>query len=61
MVFPNRFKSVLDECMHIIVGLLLSDIYELQKSELIDSYGPDVVEEAYNAVTNDYKMLFARF
>lgn len=61
MVFPNRFKSVLDECMHIIVGLLLSNIYELQKSELIDSYGPDVVEEAYNAVTNDYKMLFVRF
>lgn len=59
--FSYRFKSKLDECEHIILGLLIAGIYESQKQDIIDHYGIDIIEEAYNNVTNNYGMLLARF
>ena len=59
--FSYRFKSKLDECEHIILGLLIADAYEAQKQDIINFYGIDVIEEAYNNVTNNYKELLARF
>lgn len=61
IVFPNRFSTALEECEHITVGLLIAKVYEEQKQELIDTYGSDVVEEAYKNVVNNYGSLLARF
>lgn len=61
LVFPNRFSTPLEECEHITLGLLISDVYEEQKQELINNYGSDVVEKAYENIVNNYSSLLARF
>ena len=37
MNWSNRFKSKTDECAHIIIGLLISDVLDGQKQDLLDS------------------------
>lgn len=61
IIFPNRFSTPLDDCEHVTLGLLIAEAYVEQQQELIDNYGSDVVEEAYNNVVNNYSSLIARF
>ena len=42
MNWSSRFKSKTDECAHIIIGLLIADILDAQKQDLIDSFGEDI-------------------
>lgn len=58
--WSSRFDSKLDECIHLILALLLSDVYGIQKCELLDNYGEKTVEKAYSVVINDYKTLLER-
>ena len=61
MNWSNRFKSKTDECAHIIIGLLISDVLDGQKQDLLDSFGKDVYEEALTLVESDYSSLLSRF
>lgn len=61
MNWSNRFKSKTDECAHIIVGLLISDVLDGQKQDLLDSFGKDVYEEALTLVESEYSSLLSRF
>lgn len=61
MNWSNRFKSKTDECAHIIVGLLMSDVLDGQKQDLLDSFGEDVYEEALTLVESEYSSLLSRF
>ena len=61
MNWSNRFKSKTDECAHIIVGLLISNVLDGQKQDLLDSFGKDVYEEALTLVESDYSSLLSRF
>lgn len=61
MLYPTRFKTTLDECVHIVIALVISNIYAEQKQDMIDIYGVDIVEKAYFEVTNQYSALLARF
>ena len=61
MNWSNRFKSKTDECAHIIVGLLISNVLENQKQDLLDSCGRDVYEEALTLVESEYSSLLSRF
>lgn len=60
-MFPDRFTTALEDCEHIILGLLISDAYDEQLQDLIDNYGSDLVEEAYENIYNNYSSLLARF
>lgn len=60
MDWSSRFNSSLDECVHLVLGLMLSDILETQKSELVDSYGMKTTEDAIRIVKNDYASLLSR-
>lgn len=61
MNWSNRFKSKTDECAHIIIGLLMSDVLDGQKQDLLDSFGKDVYEEALTLVESEYSSLLSRF
>ena len=61
MILFNRFKSKTDECAHIIIGLLISDVLDGQKQDLLDSFGKDVYEEALTLVDSEYSSLLSRF
>lgn len=61
MNWSNRFKSKTDECAHIIIGLLISDVLDSQKQDLLDSFGKDVYEEALTLVESEYSSLLSRF
>ena len=61
MNWSNRFKSKTDECAHIIIGLLISDVLDSQKQDLLDSFGEDVYEEALTLVESEYSSLLSRF
>ena len=61
MNWSNRFKSKTDECAHIIVGLLISNVLDGQKQDLLDSFGEDVYEEALTLVESEYSSLLSRF
>lgn len=61
MNWSNRFKSKTDECAHIIIGLLISDVLDGQKQDLLDSFGEDVYEEALTLVESEYSSLLSRF
>ncbi len=61
MNWSNRFKSKTDECAHIIIGLLISDVLDGQKQDLLDSFGKDVYEEALTLVESEYSSLLSRF
>ena len=61
MNWSNRFKSKTDECAHIIIGLLISDVLDGQKQDLLDSFGKDVYEEALTLVESEYGSLLSRF
>ena len=61
MNWSNRFKSKTDECAHIIIGLLISNVLEHQKQDLLDSFGEDVYEEALTLVESEYSSLLSRF
>ena len=61
MNWSNRFKSKTDECAHIIIGLLISDVLDGQKQDLLDSFGKDVYEEALTLVDSEYSSLLSRF
>lgn len=60
MNWSSRFNSRLDECVHLVLGLMLSDALETQKSELIDSFGLNTTEDAIKIVKNDYASLLSR-
>ena len=61
MDWSSRFKSKTDECAHIIIGLLISNVLENQKQDLLDSFGKDVYEEALTLVESEYSSLLSRF
>lgn len=61
MNWSNRFKSKTDECAHIIIGLLISNVLDVQKQDLLDSFGKDVYEEALTLVESEYSSLLSRF
>lgn len=61
MNWSSRFKSKTDECAHIIIGLLVSDVLDSQKQDLLDSFGKDVYEEALTLVESEYSSLLSRF
>ena len=61
MNWSNRFKSKTDECAHIVIGLLISDVLDGQKQDLLDSFGKDVYEEALILVESEYSSLLSRF
>lgn len=61
MNWSNRFKSKTDECAHIIIGLLISDVLDSQKQDLLDSFGKDVYEKALTLVESEYSSLLSRF
>ncbi len=61
MNWSSRFKSKTDECAHIIIGLLIADILDAQKQDLIDSFGEDIFEQALAEVESEYSSLLARF
>ena len=61
MNWSNRFKSKTDECAYIIIGLLISDVLDGQKQDLLDSFGKDVYEEALTLVESEYSSLLSRF
>lgn len=61
MNWSNRFKSKTDECAHIIAGLLISNVLDGQKQDLLDSFGKDVYEEALTLVESEYSSLLSRF
>ena len=56
-----RFSSDMDECVHLILALILSENYEAQRHELVARYGNVTTAKAYNIVMNDYKTLITRF
>lgn len=61
IIFPDRFNTALEDCKHVTLGLLIANAYEQQKKELVDNYGSDIVEEAYEDIAQNYKSLLARF
>ena len=61
MNWSSRFKSKTAECAHIIVGLLISNVLENHKQDLLDSFGKDVYEEALTLVESEYSSLLSRF
>lgn len=61
MNWSNRFKSKTDECAHIIIGLLISDVLDSQKQDLLDNFGKDVYEKALTLVESEYSSLLSRF
>lgn len=54
MLNPVRFDSALSECIHVILAALLNGIYATQVKELIDFYGNDVVDKAYETAYKVY-------
>lgn len=56
----GRFMSVLDECIHVLLAVYIADIYEIQKVELIDNYGIDIIEQACEIVLRDYEQVIQR-
>lgn len=61
MDWSSRFKSKTDECAHIIIGLLIADVLEEQKQDLLDSFGNDIFNQALAQVESEYSSLLARF
>lgn len=61
MDWSSRFKSKTDECAHIIIGLLIADILEEQKQDLLDNFGNDIFNQALAQVESEYSSLLARF
>lgn len=61
MNWSSRFKSKTDECAHIIIGLLIADVLEEQKQDLLDSFGKDIFNTALAQVEGEYSSLLARF
>lgn len=59
-MWSSRFANKLEECIHLILALMISNVYNSQKHELLDNYGEDTVEEAYNIVLTDYKQIIER-
>lgn len=59
-MWSNRFSNKLEECIHLVLALMLSNVYEYQKHELLDNYGNDTLEQAYNIVLTDYKQIIER-
>ncbi len=61
LIFPDRFATALEDCKHLLLGLLIAGAYNEQKHELVDNYGSDIVEEAYKDMITNYSSLLARF
>lgn len=61
IVFPDRFSTALDDCIHVTLGLVIAGAYNEQKQELIDNYGSDIVEKSLSIVYSQYNSLIARF
>lgn len=61
MYWSSRFKSKTDECAHIIIGLLIADVLEEQKQDLLDNFGDDIFNQALAQVESEYSSLLARF
>ncbi|MBP3929749.1 MAG: hypothetical protein J6D47_09330 [Peptostreptococcaceae bacterium] len=61
MDWSSRFKSKTDECAHIIIGLLIADVLEEQKQDLLDNFGNDIFNQALAQVESEYSSLLARF
>jgi hypothetical protein len=59
--WSSRFKSKTDECAHIIIGLLIADVLEEQKQDLLDNFGNDIFNQALAQVESEYSSLLARF
>lgn len=60
MLMGNRFNSVLDECEHIVLAVLLADVYNVQKLDLVNNYGSELVEKAYLNVATNYSSILKR-
>lgn len=60
MIFGDRFMSKLDECIHVLLAVFIADVYEMQKLELIDNYGEDIIEQAYSVIVSDYSQIINR-
>jgi hypothetical protein len=61
IIFPDRFSSAFDDCEHITLGLLIAGAYDEQRHELVDNYGSDIVEKAFESIQTNYTSLLARF
>ena len=59
MDWSSRFKSKTDECAHIIIGLLIADVLEEQKQDLLDNFGNDIFNQALAQVESEYSSLLA--
>lgn len=58
--WSSRFNTQLDECVHLVLALYISDVYHMQKLELIDNYGEETVLEAVRQVEQDYSSILVR-
>lgn len=58
--WSNRFNTQLDECVHLVLALYISNVYNMQKIELIDNYGEETVLEAVRLVESDYSSILSR-
>ena len=61
IIFPDRFITALDDCEHVTLGLLIAGAYDEQRHELVDNYGSDIVEKAFESIQTNYTSLLARF
>lgn len=59
-VWCNRFNSRLDECVHLVLALYLSELFDEQRIELIDNYGNDLLMEAVHVIDSQYGDLVRR-
>lgn len=60
-LWEKRFNTKYDECIHLVIGLTISNILEAHEYELVNSYGEEIVEKAKHAVRAEYSSLLARF
>lgn len=58
--WSSRFNTTLDECVHLVLALHISDVYNMHKIELIDNYGEETVLEAVQIVEHDYSSILKR-
>lgn len=61
MNWSSRFISKVDECAHIIIGVLIAGALEEQEQDLLDNFGLDIYTEALTHVQTEYSSLLARF
>lgn len=55
MNYPAKDSSVVELVAHNIITLIALDIYCEQKQELIDMYGADVIDSAYEYCIVEFK------